>query len=408
MADPARTQSAECLSRAIAVAGVSHACAPARLRELVYLNPEDAGTLSRSLARQTEEAVVLATCNRTEFYVTAVTPDDAQERARRALTQLGGTAISPRVAYVFSDYRAAHHLFRVAAGLESIVLGDIHVAAQVRQAHRLARAAGATGALLDRLFEAASGASRRVRSQTLISSGSTSIPAVAIAAAARICGPLTDRRVLIVGAGKIAGVAAVAASSRGARRITVVNRTVERAQEVADRVGGRAAGLGQLASEFAAADVVVSATGSRDYVLTRDCVAGPRPIAIFDLALPRDVDPELGSGSRLFDLDDLGSMLAATATRRRADAQRADGIVWEEAARYEAWRRARAAAPAITALRDGAERTRRSVLARHATELARLGAVERELVETITRQLVGKLVHAPTLELRRQTTQRRT
>jgi glutamyl-tRNA reductase len=357
------------------------------------------------LAAGEREAVVLATCNRTELYLTGRDARDAQQRARLALARLGGTTLPLHTAYVYSDDRAASHLFRVAAGLESIILGDTHVAGQVREAHRAARIAGATGPLLDRLFEAASGASKRVRWQTSISSGHTSIPAAAIAAAAHVAGPLADRRVLIIGAGKIARLAALAVSSRGCRHITVLNRTIERGQELAERVGGRASSLAQLSSEFAAADVVVTATGSRGYVVTGDCATGPRPLAIFDLALPRDVDPALRAGSQLFDLDDLGSMVAASEARKHADVERAGAIVCEEAARYEAWRRARAAAPAIIALRDGAEQTRRTVLARHAAELARFGAVERELVETITRQLVGKLIHTPTLELRRHAAQ---
>jgi glutamyl-tRNA reductase len=404
---PTRAQipSEHSVKRAIAVAGVSHSSTPTSVRERLYLAPEEAGALSRSLAAEEREAVVLATCNRTEFYVTGTNPQEAQERARLALAQLRGAARPPRTAYAYSDDRAARHLFRVAAGLESIVLGDTHVAGQVREAHRSARLAGATGALLDRLFEAASGASKRVRSQTCISSGPTSIPAAAIATAARIAPPFTERRVLIIGAGKISGLAALAASARGCRRITVVNRTVERAQELAERVGGRAAPLGQLPAELAAADVVVTATGGRGYVVTGECAPGARPIAIFDLALPRDVDPALRAGSRLFDLDDLGAMVGASGARRQADVERADAIVGKEAARYEAWRRTRAAAPAITALRDGAEQTRRTVLARHAAELARLGAVERALVETITRQLVGGLIHGPTLQLQRDAAQ---
>jgi glutamyl-tRNA reductase len=403
MPDRAQNPSEHHLNRAIAVAGVSHSSTPASVRERLHLSSEEAGALSRALALEGREAVVLATCNRTEFYVTATDPANAERRARRALAQLGGETVPAHAAYVYCGEAAARHLFRVAAGLESIVLGDTHVAAQVREAHRAARAAGATGVLLDRLFEMASGASKRVRSQTSISAGSTSVPAVAIVVAGRIAGPLKDRRVLIIGAGKIARIAAVAARSRGCRRITVINRTVERAELLAQRVGGRAAALERLATEFAAADVVVAATGSRGYVVTHECATLAQPAAIFDLALPRDVDPVLRSASRLFDLDDLGSVVAASSAERKADAERADAIVLGEAARYEGWRSARAAAPAIAALHAGAEETRRSVLGRHAAELSSLGWAERQLVETITRQLVGKLIHPSTLELRRGT-----
>jgi glutamyl-tRNA reductase len=386
----------------IALAGISYSRTPARVRERLQLTPDEAGALIGSLTAGEGEAVVLVTCNRTEVYVTGRNSAAAGVRARLVIERLGGSAIPPESIYVHSGEDAARHLFRVASGLDSIVLGDTHVTAQVRGAHRAARAAGGTGPLLDRLFDAASGASKRVRSQTSISSGSTSVPAAAIASAARTAGPLRDRRVLIVGAGKIASLAALSAWSRGCRDITVLNRTLARADAVAERVGGRAGPLDRLSRELATADVVVTATGSRGFVVTDEELGGSRPLAIFDLALPRDVAPSVRDTVPLFDLDSLGCMIAESGARKHADLERAETIVRKEATRYEAWRRARAAAPAISALRDDAERTRRTVLARHTTRLARLGGDERELVETITRQLVSQFVHAPTLELRSQ------
>src|SRR5262249_49728083 len=270
-----------------------------------------------------------------------------------------------------------------------------------------ARECGATGPILDRLFETASGASKRVRAQTTVSTGPMTISGAAVAAAARLAGPLSSHRVLVVGAGAVGTVVGLGGASRGCRQIVVANRSLERAVELARRVDGRAVGLDQLDEELASADVVFTATASRSFVLTsRHAAAGCRdkqPLLIFDLALPRDVDPAFrdAAGARIVDLDDLALVVRAGESLRRADVDRADAIVGHEAALWEAWRRARGAVPAIAALHEDAEHARRLVLERHAADLRRLAPHHRRLVETITVQLVARLLHAPTVELRR-------
>jgi glutamyl-tRNA reductase len=371
-----------------------------RRRERFHLSLEEAARLADGLAREEREAVVLATCNRTEVYLTGSDAADTGARAALALAQLGGLDVDANIS-VRSGETVARHLFSVAAGLESIVLGDIHVAAQVRQAHDAARTAGASGPLLNRLFEAASKAARRVHSETSVSSGATSVPAVAVASAARIAAPLADRRLLIVGAGRMARAAALNARMRGCRNITIANRTAV-ARELALRVGGRAVHLDCLRDELAVADVVICATASPGLVLTDEYLEAGRPIAIFDLALPRDVHPAFRDVTYLCDLDDLAATVSTTLARRRSQLALARAIAGEEASRYESWRRARAASPAIVAVRETAERTRHEVLVRGAGELTRLAASDRELVERITRQLVSKLSHELTLELRAQ------
>ena len=399
---------------AVALIGISHKSTPASDRERFHLTPEDAAAVSRSLADGRSESVVLATCNRTEIYVAARDIVCALERARRTLVDLGDGTLPATAIYAFGGQQAAAHLFRVAAGLESVVLGDTHVAAQVRRAHHLARLAGSTGALLDRLFEAASAASKRVRSQTSLSRGPTSIPAAAIAAACRVSSPLADRRLLIVGAGRVARVAALNAARRGCCDIVIANRTLARGQALAAQVSGRAVALDELEPELLAADIVVSATGARGFILTAKHTQvirehrARRQLVIFDLALPRDVDPEFRRlpATRLCALDDLAPMAANSGPQRRADLTHAGAIAAEEATRYEGWRCARAAAPVIAALHDNAEQTRRQVLARHASQLARLTPAEQGLVETVSAQLVAALLHGPTLALRRQTQER--
>jgi glutamyl-tRNA reductase len=213
---------------------------------------------------------------------------------------------------------------------------------------------------------------------------------------------------LIVGAGSVATRAALNARTRGCREIVVANRTLAHARWLAGRVGGRAVTVGGLAGDLASADVVVSATAGRGFVLTAEHAAARaertgRALAVFDLALPRDVDPAFRDlqGAHLFDLDDLARVVAASGAGRRAAMNQAAAIADEEAASYEKWRHARAAAPAIAVLRDDAEQARRALLTRYSADLARFAPDQRALVDKITSQLAAKLLHAPTLDLRR-------
>ena len=386
----------------VVVAGISHSATPTQTRERFHLTLDQAAALAQALSGGDREAAVLATCNRTELYLTGYDVADTRTRAACALAAIADCKVGATSVLALSNEAVARHLFSVAAGLESIVLGDTHVAAQVRRAHTAARAAGATGPLLDRLFESASKASKRVRSETSVSSGATSVPAAAVATAAHIAAPLGERRVLVVGAGRIARAAALHARARGCRNIVVANRTRVRACELAVRVEGRAVPMDRLRAELECADVVICTTGSSDYVLTESDLDVGRPIAVFDLALPRDVHPAFRAVTQLYDLDDLAGTVAASGVQRRGQLLLADAIVRDEAAQYESWRRVRSVAPAIAALRGSAERARRDVLERRAGELAQLAASDRELVERITRQLVRRLTHEPTLELRRQ------
>jgi glutamyl-tRNA reductase len=202
----------------------------------------------------------------------------------------------------------------------------------------------------------------------------------------------------------MAELAAVALRSRGAGDIVIANRTLSRAESLAARVGGRAAALDALREELAAADVVVSCTSSRSFVVSPAALErrGARPLLLIDLALPRDVDPGVASldGHRLFDLDDLARIVGSTLEFRRSEAQRAEAIVHEEAEKFRLWRHSLPAVPAVVALRRHAEAIRTSVLERRAGELAALGARERELVESVTSQIVARLLHAPTIELK--------
>ncbi|HEY1318513.1 MAG TPA: glutamyl-tRNA reductase [Gaiella sp.] len=389
----------------LALAGVSHHRAPLDVRERVAVDLAVAGDLARELTASggpAHEAVVLSTCNRTELYVAG--EDDAiGAHADRALLDLAGSgapALAP-AAYRLADESAALHLFRVAAGLDSMVPGEGEILGQVREAFEV----GSPGPLLGRTFHMALRAGRRARVETAIGESPASIPAAAAALAEQVFEGLTGRSVVLVGAGRASELTARNLRSRGATISVVANRTPEHAERLAGSLGARPAAIEKLGEALGDADIVVASTSAPGFVLTAETV-GPvlrarrgRPVLIVDLAVPRDVDPSLGTldGCFLYDVDALESVVAATLEGRRSEAVHAERIVSEEAERFRAWRASLAVVPAIASLRAHAEEIRAAELARLE---GRLQDGEREVVDTLTAQIVNKLLHLPTVRLK--------
>jgi glutamyl-tRNA reductase len=369
------------------LAGVSHHRAPVEVRERVALTLEQAGELARELAAGGDEAVVLSTCNRTEIYLSA--EHDAVD--------LGGE-VQPYV-YRLSDEAAAVHLFRVAAGLDSMVPGEGEILGQVRAAYE----AGTTGPQLDRLFRQALHVGKKVRTQTAIAESPASVSAAAAALAQQVFGELDGREILVIGAGKVSEQAARNLLSRGARIAWVANRSADRAAELAERFGGQALPLDRVEEELGRADVVVSSTSAPGFVLTRDQVErarrGTRPLLLIDLAVPRDLEPAIHEldGCYLYDIDDLQAVVAETMAARRSEAERAEAIVLEEADEFRAWQASLDVVPAIASLRARAEQIRESEL-----EKARGRLSDRELkaVESVTSSILNKLLHLPTVRMK--------
>jgi glutamyl-tRNA reductase len=369
--------------------GVSHHHAPLEVRERLYLQDGHAAELAADLG----EAVVLSTCNRTEIYLAGVaggSPDAARaELEDRSGVELGGVLAR------WDDGEAVSHLFRVAAGLDSLVPGESQILGQVREAYDAARTAGATGPLLNRLFEEALHAGKRVRTEAKLHELPESVAASAVELAVRQLGGAEGRRALLFGAGRMSELAARDLRARGAE-VVVSSRTLESAHDLVDRVGGRAAAFDAVAVELPDADLVISATRCPYPILHAEAVR-PRdkPLVLVDVAVPRDLDPAIGEldGCTLFDIDALGEGLVG----REEDVREAEMIVAEEAARFAEWRRARDAAGAIRDLRQRAEEIRSEELARAGSRLADLSPRERETVETLTTQIVNKLLHAPTV-----------
>jgi len=378
--------------------GVSHHSAPVELRERVAFDARRSAEVARELAAPVGEAVCLSTCNRTELYLAG---DDgaAAEALASTLLEPAGAAL-----YRLHDESAALHLFRVAAGLDSMVPGEGEILGQVRAAFE----AGAPGPFLDRLFRQALHAGRRARAQTAIGESPASVSSAAAALAEQVFGELSGRAILLVGAGKVSELAARNLLSRGARISFVANRGADRAQELARRLSAEPLPLERVATELERADVVVASTSAPGFVLERDEVAQAlrgrrgRPLLFVDLAVPRDVDPAIGDleGCYLYDIDDLEAVVAETIAGRRREAERAEAIVAEEAERFRAWQASLDVVPAIASLRARAEEIRATELRKAESRLERLSESERSAVESITSQIVNKLLHLPTVRMK--------
>jgi glutamyl-tRNA reductase len=379
----------------LVLVGTSHHHAPVELRERVALDRAQAAELVARLGK----AVCLSTCNRTELYVAA---DDVEQAERAAVDAL--VALEPDVEpalYRLHDDAAALHLFRVAAGLDSLVPGEGEILGQVRAAYE----AGSAGPLLDRLFRQALHAGKKVRTQTAIAESPTSVATAAAALAEQVFGDLDGRTILLIGAGTNSDLAARTLSSRGARIAAVANRSAERAAELAERVGGEAVQLDDLGSWLGAADVVVSSTSAPGYVLTRATVERARrgrPLLLIDLAVPRDLDPAIHELDEcfLYDIDDLEAVVAETLAVRRVEAQRAEQLVAAEAAAFRAWQASLDVVPAIASLRARADEIREAELRRAESRLGQLTDAQRQAVEALASRIVDKLLHLPTVRMK--------
>lgn len=357
-----------------------------------------------------DEVVVLSTCMRTEVYATADRFHPAVQDIRNFLCESSFSApedVADHLTMLY-DEAAIGHLFAVASGLDSAVLGESEILAQVRTAWEGARVEAACGTVLSGLFRHALEVGKRVRSETAIARGTTSVSAAAVALAADRLGSLDGRRILVLGAGDMGEGMAVALAGAGVADIQVANRTRSRAQALADRIGGRTVGFGSLGAALTEVDVLLTSTGAPEPVLTAEDL-GPvleeragRPLLIVDVAVPRDVEPSVRhlEGVTVLDLDDLRAFARAGLEDRRREVTRVHGIIEEEVQDYLRDVLARQAAPTVASLRARAEEIRTAELDRLRTRLVGLDDRQREAVEAVTRGVVAKLLHEPTVRLK--------
>jgi glutamyl-tRNA reductase len=360
----------------LVLVGTSHHHAPVELRERVAFDRDQAHAIAARLA----PAVCLSTCNRTEIYIETEDADDAERSAVEVLSEL-----EPAL-YRLRDQAAVVHLFRVAAGLDSLVPGEGEILGQVRGAFE----AGTPGRLLDRVFRQALQAGRKVRVQTAIGESPASVSSAAAALAEQVFGDLAGSAILLIGAGKISGQAARNLRTRGARISFVASSKTDRAQ---------------IEEHLAHADVVVSSTTAAGYVLdaaTVERARRGRRLLLIDLAVPRDLDPAIHEldGCYLFDIDDLEAIVSETLAGRRSEAERAEAIVAAEAERFHEWQASLDVVPAIASLRAHAEEIREAELRKAEALLGRLDESQRKAVESLTSGIVNKLLHLPTVRLK--------
>ena len=407
--------------------GVSHHTAPVELRERLNYSAADLeAALARFCGQATRpacatELVILSTCNRLELYATvpgAEAPTDVEPEEREALfaplltflAETRGLAVAnlnDRF-YRLIGREAVEHLGRVAAGLDSMILGEPQILGQVAEAYSLALRQGAAGSVLSALFRAAIHAGKRARAETGISRNPATVSSVAVKMAEQIVGPLAARQVLVVGAGEMAELAVEALRARGAAHITVVNRTQARASSVAERWGARALTFEHLSDALAQADIALSSTDAPHFVITPE-VAGPalaarpeQPLVLIDLAVPRDVDPAVRClpNVHYYDMDDLEAHLIGALAERQQAVPQVEAIAAEEMQRFSAWLSGLEIAPLIAGLHAKADLILRAEVDKTFRRLTDLTDAERAQIEVLAQSLVTKLLHEPTRRLK--------
>jgi glutamyl-tRNA reductase len=394
------------------VLGVSHRTAPVGVRERLAVVPESMDAVLAELAALPSvcEAALLSTCNRVEIY--AAVDADADRAARglsEALAQRAGVTPLELGAHLYErrDAEAVAHLFRVASSLDSLVLGEPQILGQTKQAHDTARRHGSAGAVLNACFQRAFRVARRVRRETEIARNPVSVSSVAIELARQVFGGFDRRQVLVVGAGKMSELAARTLRAQGAA-LTVTNRTRARADELAAAYGAKVGDWSDLPAALVAADIVIASTGAQRPVLTLEVMRQVqrsrrgRPLFVLDIAVPRDVEPEVGKldGIYLADIDDLQKVAAEHRDERKSEADDAEAIVAQELDRFlKAWR-GRQLGPTVTAFRTHVLGLAQAEAARVVAANPGLGERERKLLADLAESFAKKLLHTPQMALR--------
>jgi len=396
----------------VVVVGLNHRTVPLELLERMNVSPARLPKVLGDLAgrEHISEVVLLSTCHRTEVYAVAERYHGAVQDIRNAFSELG--FIPPEDfsdhLYTYFDDGAVNHLFSVAAGLDSVVLGESEILGQVRQAWQSAQEEGVAGSRLAALFRHALVAGKRARTETAIARGSTSLAHAAVDMAARRVGSLEGKQILLLGAGDVGESMAVAVAGIAGAQVFVANRTWDRAVALASRVGGRAVQLDGLASALTEADVLMTSTGAPSAIVDHTDLApvverrGGRPLLIVDVAMPRDIDPSVAElpGVELLDLDDVRAFVEAGLAERRREVSKVRTIIDEERERFIDSVTAREVAPTIAALRERAEALRIAELGRQRSRLEGLDPKQRDAVEAVTRGVLAKLLHDPTVRLK--------
>ena len=399
----------------MSVVGISHLTAPVEIRERFAFARAEAEAVLVGLrsGSEVEEAVLLSTCNRTELYVCPGGNEPVREAAERVLSEKAGEVVGGTKQYLYrhDGEAAVRHLYRVAGGLDSLVLGEAEIQGQVKDAYELAGGNPAlplAGPILHRLFQSALSAGGRIRSTTPIGEGAASVASVAVELARKIFGSLEGLQVMILGAGTTAELVVGALARDGIRGLVVSNRTHERARELASRLSGQAVHFDEMPFELAKTDILIASTAAPHPLVTRDGFrharesSSSRPLLIIDLAIPRDVEPEVGHEANVFlyNVDHLHEIMDDNLLKRQKSVPEAETIIEEYARDFLHWYGTRGVVPVIRGLRESWDDVRQRELERLWQKLSHVSADDRDAVEAFSKQLLNKLLHDPTKRLK--------
>ncbi|MGA8042195.1 MAG: glutamyl-tRNA reductase [Terracidiphilus sp.] len=388
----------------ITLIGINHKTAPIELRERIAISRDDLPETTRALAATPGviECMIVSTCNRVEIVAALESPDTDLTTFLLRHFNLDPGLLAPHI-YQHRDQHAVRHLFRVASSLDSMVVGEPQILGQVKEAFAIARSAGTVGGQLEHLLQSAFAAAKKVRTETEIGSNSVSIASVAVELARKIFGSLNGRTVFLVGAGKMSELAARHLVQQGAGTILVTNRTLERARTLAEPFNGRVIPFEQLHEAASEADIVITSTGAPHPIFRREHGHAflqrrrNRPMFFIDIAVPRDVDPEVNKldGLFVYDIDDLQQVAAAHIAERKSQATDAEALVAAEVERFHQRQRTVNVAPAIVSLQRQFEEIRQAELRRIHARIGTLTPEQLAAIEALTRGLVNKFLHPP-------------
>jgi len=384
--------------------GVNHKTAPVELREQLAISQERLSDATRALLEfpGVHEAMILSTCNRVELLACHEASSPDLLGFLQSYLGIETASLRPHT-YEYRETDAVQHLFRVASSLDSMVVGEPQILGQVKESYTTARSVGAVQTHLEKLLQSTFTVAKKIRTETQIGSSSVSIASVAVDLAKKIFGSLEGKRVLLVGAGKMSELAARHLMQQGADSILVVNRTHDRALRLARQFQGQAVRFDDLYATADQADIIITSTGSQEHIFRREHgqqflhKRRNRPMFFIDIAVPRDIDPEINlvDGVFLYDIDDLQSVAASHLDDRAREAQRAEAIIAEEVVRFQRRTQALNAAPMIVDLQNTAEEMRQAELRRAQARLQSLTPEQQAAVEALTRGLMNKFLHMP-------------
>jgi glutamyl-tRNA reductase len=391
----------------VILVGLNYRTAPVEIREKIAFPEEDLHHCHKMLKGLSglTEGLILSTCNRVEIYAATNSPEQSIEEIKDFLAQQHHLSLPAfeDTLYILHGEELVRHVFRVASSLDSMVVGEPQILGQIKAAYRVAHATRSTGTLLNKLLPKAFSVAKRVRTETTIGNRSVSVSFVAVALAKRIFAHLDGREVLIVGAGEMCELAAQHLVREGVSKILVSNRTWKHAQELAERFKGEAIPFPELTHALLRADIVISSTDAPDFVVRRDMIAGiikrrkNHPLFFIDIAVPRDIDPQVNSIDNvyLYDIDDLQEVAAANIKDRQQEAVKAEAIVADAVEQFCRWYQALEVIPAIISLKEKMERIREKELGKTLISLPDLSARERQAMEALSKAIVNKILHDP-------------